>query len=57
MGKNNRKGKVVSFEIKPRLLDRFNEICEEKGFSKSELMRSLINDYIEKNSKELIDKP
>jgi len=51
MGKNNRKGKVVSFEIKPRLLDRFNEICEEKGLSKSELMRSLINNYIENNSK------
>ncbi len=51
MGKNNRKGKVVSFEIKPRLLERFNEICEEKGLSKSELMRNLINQYLEINNK------
>jgi metal-responsive CopG/Arc/MetJ family transcriptional regulator len=41
--------KIISFEVKPRLLERFNEVCDEKGLYKSEIMRNLLNEYIEKN--------
>ena len=47
----DRKTKVVSFEIKPRLIERFEEILREKGMGKSEVMRGLINQYVEKHTK------
>jgi metal-responsive CopG/Arc/MetJ family transcriptional regulator len=46
-----RERKLMNFEIKPILLERFNTVCKEKGLNKSEVIRSLINNYIEKNSK------
>ena len=46
-----RNTKIISFEVKPRLLDRFNELCDEKGLSKSEILRNLLNDHLEKHSK------
>ena len=47
----NRKTKIISFEVKPRLLDRLNALCDEKGLCKSEILRNLLNQYLEVNDK------
>lgn len=37
----------------PRILhERFERICEEKGFSKSEIIRTLVDDFVEEHSDE-----
>ncbi len=51
MSRKDRDTKVVSFEIKPRLIERFDRILIKKGMGKSETMRNLINNYVEKYEK------
>jgi len=51
MKRIERKTKVVTFEIKPTLLERFDEVLGKKGLGKSETIRGLIHEFIEKNSK------
>ena len=37
----------------PRILhERFEQICEEKGFTKSEIIRTLVDDFVEEHSEE-----
>lgn len=52
MSGNDRKGRVISFEIKPKLIERFNEVLNRRGLSKSEVMRNLIDQYIINANKE-----
>ena len=43
------KRKVINFEIKPRLLERLDCIVIEKGMNRSEVIRCLINQYVDKH--------
>lgn len=45
------KRKLINFEIKPRLLGRLDEIVEDKGLNRSEVIRCLINEFVNKNKK------
>jgi len=52
MSGNDRKGRVISFEIQPKLIERFNDVLIRRGLNKSETMRHLINEYIINANKE-----
>lgn len=51
MRKLESKRTIVNFELKPTLLERFNRVLEKKGLGKSEVLRSMINEFVEKNEK------
>ena len=40
-----------NIRVSKKLLDAFSAICTAKGLSMSEVIRALIAEYIEKNSK------
>lgn len=43
-----KKDKQITFQISEKMLKRFNEKCKEKEVTKSEILRSCINKFIEK---------
>jgi metal-responsive CopG/Arc/MetJ family transcriptional regulator len=47
----NSKRTLINFELKPVLLERFDKILIKKGLGKSEVLRAMVNEYIEKNEK------
>lgn len=51
MEKRKRNTKLVTFESSPILLDKFDVIIHNKGIKRSEVIRQLMNEYIEKNDK------
>jgi len=44
---------MINFELNPILLKRFDNVNNIKGLKRSEVLRRLMDDYIEKNSKGL----
>jgi metal-responsive CopG/Arc/MetJ family transcriptional regulator len=49
MCKENNEHKVIIVRLNKRLIEHFDKIVVEKGLSRSEVIRSLMNEYIEKN--------
>lgn len=50
-GKPNRKNeRVLQVRISDELKEKFDRIIKEKSINKSELLRKLVIDWIEKNS-------
>lgn len=41
---------MINFELNPILLERFDNVNNVKGLKRSEVLRRLMDDYIEKNS-------
>ena len=44
---------LINFELNPILLERFDNVNNIKGLKRSEVLRRLMDDYIEKNSRGL----
>lgn len=42
----------LSVQFPGILHERFERICEEKGFTKSEIIRTLVDDFVEEHSVE-----
>ncbi len=52
---NKKTRHLVNFEMKSRFLERFEAVLKDKGLNKSEVIRGLLNEYIEKNENRIKD--